>query len=167
MDDKPSKQCILVDMDVKIINPFLSATINLLEHTFGLTATNGTPFLLEDLVRHRWEVTGLIAITGSTRGVIALRMHHLLVDKLLAKSGLEVADEKERVELTTSMVSELINIISGNAIGNIEGYDLDISVPMVVQGKGHLISWPQIAPVVCIPFRTSAGDFEVSVCFKT
>lgn len=153
-------------MDVKIINPFLTATINLLEQTFGLAATAGTPFVLDDLVRHRWEISGLIAITGETRGVIALRMHHLLVDKLLVKSGLEVKDEKERVEMTTSMVCELINIISGNAIGAISDYDLDISVPMVVQGKGHLISWPKIAPVVCIPFRTPSGDFEVSVCFK-
>jgi len=96
MDDKPSKQCILVDMDVKIINPFLSATINLLEHTFGLTATTGTPFLLEDLVRHRWEVTGLIAITDDpftraaverTRRVLAFADLVLLVLHAARKSA--------------------------------------------------------------------------------
>lgn len=153
-------------MNVKIINPFLSATVNMLKQMFGLDATAGSPFVLDNLIGHRWEISGLIAITGSTRGVVAIRLHHVLVNKLLEKSGVEVGNDDERSEVINGMVGELINIVSGNAIGEIQGYQLDISVPMIVQGENHTIAWPKIAPVICIPFRTNAGDFEVAVCFK-
>ena len=153
-------------MNVKIINPFLNATSNMLKQMFGLEANSGAPYVMDTMGGHRWEISGLIAITGDSRGVVALRMHHVLVDKLLEKSGVKVANEAERSEVINGMVGELINIVSGNAIGEIQGYNLDISVPMIVQGTNHSISWPKIAPVICIPFRTSAGDFEVSVCFK-
>ena len=121
---------------------------------------------MDNMLGHRWEISGLIAITGDTRGVVAIRLHHRLVDKLLEKSGVTVTEDDERSEIINGMVGELINIVSGNAISEIEGYQLDISVPVIVQGENHTIGWPKIAPVISIPFRTVAGDFEVSVCFK-
>ena len=146
-------------MDAAIINPFLSATLRLLEKTFGLKAVAGTPFIMDTLSGHRWEISGLIAITGDTLGVIAIRMHHILVNKLLDKSGIYCAEGEARTEILTSMVSELINVIGGNAIGTLTDYNLKVSVPVVIQGKNHSISWPKIAPVIGIPFRTQAGDF--------
>lgn len=134
---------------------------------FGINAVNGAPFLMEQLHNHRWEVTGLIAITGGTTGIIALRMHHILVEKLLDKSGLNVSSPEERHELLNSLVGEVINIICGNALLEVKGYKINISVPVIVQGENHRIAWPTIAPVVGIPFRTNQGDFEVDVCFKT
>jgi chemotaxis protein CheX len=153
-------------MNVKIINPFLAATTNMLKQMFSLDASPGAPYIMDNMIGHRWEISGLIAITGDTRGVVAIRLHHVLVDKLLEKSGVQVTNEDERSEVINGLVGELINIVSGNAIGEINGYSLDISVPMIVQGDNHSIAWPKIAPVVCIPFRTKAGDFEVAVCFK-
>lgn len=153
-------------MNVNIINPFLVATSGMLQSMFGLSCDVGTPYVLDNLLSHRWEISGLIAITGDTRGIIALRLHSVLVNKLLVKSGVEVENEAEREDTINGMIGELVNIVSGNAIGNIEGYNLDISVPVIVQGENHRIAWPKIAPVVCVPFRTSAGDFEIAVCFK-
>lgn len=153
-------------MNAKIINPFLDSTVGMLKNMFGLSAEAGSPYVLDNLLSHRWEISGLIALTGDTRGVIAIRLHAVLVNKLLEKSGVETGDENERLETINAMVGELVNIVGGNAIGTIEGYNLDISVPVVVQGENHRIAWPKIAPVVCVPFRTSAGDFEIAVCFK-
>jgi len=133
---------------------------------FGLESEVGAPYVLDNLLGHRWEISGLIAITGDTRGIVAIRLHSILVNKLLEKSGVTSANEEERLETINSLIGELVNIISGNAIGNIEGYNLDISVPVIVQGENHRIAWPKIAPVVCVPFRTKAGDFEIAVCFK-
>ena len=153
-------------MDARIVNPFLDAAINMFKQTFNLEATPGKPFILDNLVGHRWEISGLVGIIGDAKGVVVVRMHHVLLDKLLEKSGIEVTDEEERREVLNGMVGELVNVIGGNAIGVLSDYNLDISVPMVIQGENHRVSWPRIASVVCVPFRTSAGDFEMALCFK-
>lgn len=153
-------------MDARIVNPFLDAAVNLLKQTFDLDATPGKAFVLDNLIGHRWEISGLVGIMGDAKGVVVIRMHQILVDKLLEKSGIIVDDEEERREVLNGMVGELVNVIGGNAIGILNDYNLDISVPMIVQGPSHRIAWPKIAPVVCVPFRTSAGDFEIALCFK-
>jgi chemotaxis protein CheX len=153
-------------MDVKIINPFLNSTVNLFQTMFSLEIKPNPPYVLENFLSHRWEITGLVGITGITKGVVAIRMHHLLVNKILEKSGVEVADDDERYETINAMVGELINIISGNAISSMPYPDIDISVPMIVQGDNHRIAWPKIAPVIGIPFPTTWGIFEVQVCFQ-
>jgi chemotaxis protein CheX len=153
-------------MDVKIINPFLDSTVNLFRTMFSLEIQANPPYLLENFLSHRWEISGIVAVTGITRGVVAIRMHHLLVNKILEKSGVTVDSDEERFETINAMVGELINIISGNAISEMPYPDIDISVPMIVQGNNHRIAWPKIAPVVGIPFPTNWGIFEVQVCFQ-
>lgn len=153
-------------MDAKIINPFLSATLNLFQTMFGIEATAGKPFVMDHFLSHKWEITGVLGITGQAKGIVAIRLHSLFVNKLLEKSGVCYETKKEREELIDAMVGELVNIISGNAIGVLSDYDLDISVPLTIQGINHRIAWPKIAPVICVPFRTPVGEFEMDVCFK-
>ena len=153
-------------MDEKIVNPFLDATINLFATTFSLEVTPGKAYVLENLLGHKWEISGVVAVLGSKRGVVAIRLHHLLVDNLLEKSGLSVSGDDERFEIVNGMVGELINIICGNAISEMSYPGIDISIPMVIQGENHRLAWPKIGPVVAIPFPTKWGNFEVQVCFQ-
>lgn len=153
-------------MDVRLINPFLDATINLLNTMFSLEVTPGDPYILENLLGHRWEISGVVGVLGAKRGVVAIRLHHVLVDKLLEKSGVVVSSDDERFDTINAMVGEFINIISGNAISGMSFPGIDISVPMVVQGENHRLAWPKIGPVIAIPFPTAWGNFEVQVCFE-
>lgn len=153
-------------MDAHIINPFLSATMNLFNRMFGIDAAAAKPFIMDNLLSHKWEITGVLGITGQAKGVVAIRFHSMLVNKLLAKSGVEYKDDDEKEELVSGMVGEFVNIIAGNALGELSDYELDISVPLTIQGPNHRISWPKIAPVMCVPFRTPMGKFEIDVCFK-
>lgn len=151
-------------MDVKIINPFLVSTVNLFAKMFFLEVHAHDPYLMTNLLSHRWEITGLLGITGSTKGVIAIRFPSLLVDKLLKITGIHVTNEEDREDTINGMVGELINIISGNAISSFVNQNIAVSVPIIIQGYDHRINWPKIAPVVGIPFLTKAGNFEVQVC---
>jgi len=153
-------------MDAHVINTFLMSTTQIFKQMWGLELNHAPPFVMDNLLGHRWDITGIIAITGQAKGVIAVRMHRVLVDKLLEHSGLDFKTDEERYELIDSMVGEFINIVGGNASTALTEYHIDISVPVIVQGEGHRISWPKITPVICIPFRTKWGDFEVDVCFK-
>jgi Predicted inhibitor of MCP methylation, homolog of CheC len=153
-------------MDVTIINPFLSATVNLFENMFGIQAQAGTPYLLGNEQKHRWEISGILGITGDYQGIISFRLPRVLADRMLEKSGIVTADEEERQETVYGMIGEMTNIIAGNASSTIDQVSIDISPPVVVLGENHHIAWPKTMPVIGIPFSSPNGPFEVDICFK-
>ncbi|MDC7221091.1 MAG: chemotaxis protein CheX [Spirochaetales bacterium] len=148
------------------INPFLDSTINLFENMLGVAPRVGQKTILQSMHTHRWDISGVIGVTGVAEGVVALRLTERIVEGLLDKSDVSTGDDSSRREIISSMVGEMTNIISGNALGQIREYDLDITVPFVVQGKDHSISWPRNNPVIAIPFSCSLGHFEVDVSLK-
>ena len=152
-----------VPVKAEYINPFLNATMNVFAKTFSVDPEVREPYIVDDFVRHRWEISGVMVLTGSAIGVVAVRLSRFLSSKLLEKSGLTARNEEERENLTSSMVSELVNVISGNAATELTDYRIKVSVPFVVQGENHSISWPDRAPVIGIPFTTSFGPFAVYV----
>jgi chemotaxis protein CheX len=150
-------------MKAALVNPFLTATIELFEKTFGVVPQPGEAYLDERASKHRWDISAVMVLTGSAIGVVAVRLTRVLADKLLRKSGVTWSSDEERSSLCDGMVGELVNIISGNAAGKLSGYDIEISVPLVVQGENHTVSWPDSAPILSIPFSTDFGPFVVNV----
>ena len=155
-------------MKAVIINPFLQTTIALFDKMFQLEAKPGTPHIVERFGNHRWEVSGVISFLGTNTGVIVIRLPHILADKLLRRTGMVFESQKDREHMINEMVGEFTNIIAGNALGPLaeNGIDLDISPPLVVQGKNHRIHWPNHAPIIGMPFTTSVGPFTVDVSMK-
>ena len=102
-------------------------------------------------------------MTGSAIGVVAVRLTKVLADKLLELSELTYSSTFERETLVKEMVAEFVNIIAGNVANELENYDINISLPFVVQGENHSVSWPADSPIICMPFSTSYGPFEVNV----
>lgn len=152
-------------MDAKIINAFLTEGMNTFQSMFQIPTTPKEPRLLEINAGHPWEISGLLGITGTCKGVVAFRLHKNLAKKMLELSGL-VCKPDEYEETAIELVSEFTNIIAGHAVTAITDYYLDISPPFCVMGENHSIAWPKNFPVIAIPFVTPHGPFEVDVCFK-
>ena len=150
-------------LNAAYVNPFLSSTIGLFEQMFGITPVAGAIYLDERAHTHRWDISAVMVLTGNAIGVVAIRLTRLLSDKLLAKSGVTWQEEEERLDLVNGMVGELVNIVAGNASGELKDLDIDISVPIVVQGTNHTVSWPDKEPILAIPFTTPLGPFLVNV----
>jgi chemotaxis protein CheX len=151
-------------MKAEYINPFLESTIHLFTKTFSISPEVSKPYVLTDIGNHRWEISGVMVLTGTAIGVVAVRLTKFLTSKLLEKSGLEFSSDEERNNLITDMVSELVNVVAGNAATKLTDYNIKVSVPFVVQGVNHTISWPERSPIIAIPFLTSFGPFAVYVC---
>ncbi len=152
-------------MDAKIINAFLTEGINTFHDMFNIGPENKEPHLLDIHAGHPWEISGLLGVTGSIKGIVAFRLHKTLANKMLELSGLECKPE-DYEDMAIGLVSEFTNIISGHAVTTLSEYNLDISPPFCVMGHNHLIAWPKNFPVIAIPFVTPYGPFEVDVCFK-
>lgn len=150
-------------MDVTIVNPFLKTTINMFLEMFHFKPNYGKPHVVSSFGNHRWEISGVIGLVGSVQGVVVIRLTKVLAERLLHKSGLETSSPEEESQLIDEMVGEFVNIISGNALDELSGRDLDISVPVTIQGKNHTIAWPNRGPIIGIPFYTPYGPFEVQV----
>ena len=151
-------------MEVKVINPFLDATMKMFQTMFQIDAKPGAPYVLGKELAHRWEISGIIGVTGDYQGIVVIRLSRILANKMLERSGIAVSDD-EREQTLYGMIGELVNIVSGNATSAIP-HAIDITPPFVVYGENHNIAWPRMIPVVSIPFATPLGPFEVAVCFK-
>lgn len=155
-------------MKAEIVNPFLNATIAVFKKMFSLEAKPGTPHIVDSFGNHRWEVSGVISFIGGEVGVVVIRLPRVLANQLIKRTGVVFENESDRSHIINEVIGEITNIIAGNAAGPLseKGIHLDISTPIVVQGKNHKIQWPQKAPIIGLPFSTEAGPFTVNVSMK-
>ncbi len=152
-------------MNVKVINPFLSSSIAMFQTMFRIEAVPGAPYLMHKETAHRWEISGIIGVTGDYKGIVAIRLSRLLADKMLQRSGIVLNSDDEREDTLYGMIGELVNIVAGNASSQL-GNNVDISPPVVVYGQNHNVAWPRTIPVIAIPFNTPLGPLEIAVCFN-
>ena len=64
--------------------------------------------------------------------------------------------------------NEITNIIMGNAKGELikDGYEIEMSIPSVVEGMGHTISFPDNTTVVQIPMESDLGVFFMELAYN-
>jgi len=150
-------------MKASYINPFLSSTIALFESLFGFSPQPGDAFLDERAHTHRWDISAVMVLTGNAIGVVAIRLTRPLANKLLELSGVTPTNVGDQEELMNGMVGEVVNIIAGNASAKLASYDIEISVPIVIQGQNHTVAWPDSTPIIAVPFSTPYGPFLVNI----
>ena len=71
-------------MQVKYINPFLEASVNLFKEYLGLSITPGKPFVLDD-PQDLCEVSGIIGLAGETVGAVVLSFSRETAIKMVSK----------------------------------------------------------------------------------
>lgn len=148
-------------MDIKYIEPFVEATRNLFQDFFQELPEPQTPYLLGREEPHEWGISGIIGIAGDTRGVVVISFPEKTAREMVGRLVDRVVTEMD--DDVTDSIGEVVNIIAGNAKKGLEEYRLSISLPSVVVGRDHRISWPGGIPIIGIPFRTSAGRVHLSV----
>lgn len=122
-------------IDVKHINPFLQASINVIESVANMKLTVGKPMI------HNFEFTKLtytiqVGITGAMRGQVVLAMEdekaRLIASKMMYGMPVDTLDE-----MACSALNELSNMILGNTatVFSTQGILIDITPPMAVLGE--------------------------------
>jgi chemotaxis protein CheX len=152
-------------MDVKIINPFINATLNVLETMAFVKSEAGKPYLKKDDIA-RGDVSGVIGITGETNGTIYVTFDESCILKIV--SNMFGDEMKEINNEITDAVGELTNMISGQARKELEeiGKVFHGAIPSVITGKNHKLIPMTKGPKMAIPFKTDSGNFTVEVAFE-
>ncbi len=151
-------------MDVKLINPFISATVEVLE-TMAFTKANvGKPYLKKEEIA-AGDVSGVIGLTGERNGSVSVSFAEECILKIVSNMlGEEYSVVNDDIK---DAVGELTNMISGQARKTLDGigYKFDAAIPTVVVGKDHVISHISSGPMIAIPFDTPNGSFTIEICF--
>ena len=152
-------------MDAKFINPFINATLNVLETMAFVKSKAGKPYLKKDN-EAIGDVSGIIGITGETNGTIYVTFDEPCILKIV--SNMFGEEMKEINNEITDAVGELTNMISGQARKELEeiGKVFHGAIPSVITGKNHKLMPMTKGPKIAIPFKTDSGKFTVEVALE-
>jgi len=105
-----------------------------------------------------WDISGIIGLSGQISGAVSLSMKDKTAFKVT--KTLTGIDHSAFDADVTDATGEIINIITGNIKKEFEdSYRTAISLPSIVQGKGHRIIWPsKNIKIICIPFLIFSGE---------
>lgn len=149
-------------MNVAYINPFIESTVRSLDMMAGIQAEKIGLSVKEDLITS-FDISAIIGLTGETSGSIIISVPEKLACRIASNMLMEeIGSMNQAVQ---DAIGEIGNIVVGDARRMLiqEGFQLNISIPTVVMGKGHTISRSGDVPCIAIPFRTEHGEFEVNV----
>ena len=152
-------------MDVKLVNPFIDATVHVLSSMAFTTAHVGKPYLKKDNLA-KGDVTGIVGLIGETRGTLSISFSEQSILSIVSNMfGEKITDINEGVQ---DAVGELLNIISGQARQKLEamGRLLKGAIPTVISGKNHSITHITSHSIIAIPFETDTGKFTIEICLE-
>ena len=151
-----------IELDVRLINPFIEAIQAVLSNEVGATISrSGSPGLTAgSKLPH--EVTAIIGITGDLVGLVLIS---LPAESALKFFELVVGEAKD--DIVRSAIAELANTIVGTASVGFKDMDLnwDISTPAVLQGKDAQLTTLNITRVA-VPLETSLGPITLEIALS-
>lgn len=152
-------------MDVKYVNPFIEATIHVLETMAFTKAEAGQIFPKKDKYA-RGDVSAIIGLTGDVKGTISVSFSEKSILAIVTNMFMEEVTKLN--DEVRDAAGEIANMISGQARQKLAGMGrkLKAAIPTVIMGKDHTITHITEEKVIAIPFISNNGDFTVEVCFE-
>jgi chemotaxis protein CheX len=151
-------------MDVKLLNPFIQAAVEVLKAEIGADVSRGELSLQKSSLTSD-DLTVLINLVGDVYGVVMYGMSTATGLNMVSKiMGQEFS---EFDPLAQSGVAELGNVISGQATIRFSeaGYNSNISTPTVLNGSGVQISTLDF-PRIVVPLTTQFGILTAHLALR-
>ncbi len=152
-------------MKVELINPFIVATLSVLETSSSITTNPLDPYVKKDDVALGC-VTGLINLNGEYTATVAITFTDSCILKIVSNMfGEEITKVDEDI---FDAVGELSNMIAGQVSLTITefGESLKATFDKVLSDTTHKIKHIVQKPVLAVPFSTESGEFTIEVSFK-
>lgn len=150
-------------MKVEFIEPFVSSAFRVFELATGDTPSRGQLSLRSASFTSQ-QVTIMAGVNGAVEGTVLYGMSVVTAQKIAAAMiGSELTGMNE---MAWSALSELGNMITGNAMTLLSqhGYDVNITPPSVIRGMDLEISTK--APALVVPVNTGHGRVEINVALQ-
>lgn len=152
-------------MNVEYINPFTQATFDVLSMFGTFDPKLGKPSVLEDALVSE-GVAVVVGIIGEVKGQVVYTYTEETA-KQIASTMMMGMPVEAFDEMAKSAVSELANMISGNASTAIaaKGFTIDIAPPTLIAGENVRIT-SNVKKNLIIPVTTSVGIIKIFVSLE-
>ena len=139
------------------IQPFVQVTNTVFKEMAQIELKAERAYFAEKKAFLDWDVSGIIALTGGVKGLVAISMKYDTAAKIT--QILLRRDAVSKPEMNDA-VGELVNIISGNVKKKLEDlFKIIISIPKVVSGLAHMVVIPDDRiRLLCIPFTVFENE---------
>ena len=156
----------MAGISVDLINPFLMATTTIMKNICQTDMSIGKPYV-KTIEFSEESAAIMIGITGQMRGQVLMAFGYEQALQVASKMmmGMPVA---ELDSMATSAISELGNMIMGNAatIFSTKGIVIDITPPTVCRGAMTITQ--SYAQNICVPIQSDDGlSLELDIAIKT
>ena len=156
----------LPKLDAHVLMSFIEGIRKTYKLQCGAVPVAGSPYLKNSREPYRFEIGGVLGITGSTfSGTFAMCYEKAVFLKVLERIfGEPITEITKDVE---DGAAELVNIVFGVAkqILNEEGHALRMAIPTIVRGKSVTSQFPGQKPPIVVPFELFGGHFWVEFAF--
>ncbi len=150
-------------MDVRFINPFISATKTVLKMMMDVDTVISKP-KIKDGDSMSADVCAIIGLSGDAVGSVTLCFPEKTATNLAGKfTGEEVTIKHADF---ADALGELCNMVAGQAKSQLGGLMCSISLPRVVAGKSLKMMDSANEPTLVLPCDTSLGRSHVEVVMK-
>lgn len=149
-------------MDVELINPFLTSTVNVLK-TMAFTEARPSSPLIKKTAGTFGDITGVIGMASATlSGSMILSFSQTCILQVLAKM-LNESPKTSIDDEVVDAVGELTNMICGGAKAELAKLDhrFDIATPTMIVGKSTEVTYHFGTPTIIVPFETEHGGFVI------
>lgn len=152
-------------MKADIINPFITATINVFETMTGIQPKKGEIYIKQD-DKMTYDISGVIGIAGKMQGYIVLSFPEPLVLDFVSNF---LGEKKTHMSKdVVDAVGEFVNMIAGSSkrVFAEQGMKYNIGIPSVITGKNHIINRPSNVVCIGVTFHVNEQTFVIEVALK-
>lgn len=153
-------------MDVKLINPFIDALLEVTQNMAQLSGQIGKAQLKVGN-KSQGAVSGFIRLNNATtNGSLSISFSEPVLlgiyEKMLGETLVELDDS------AYDLVGEITNMVCGGAKRRLseQGLDFDLASPDVIKGDNHELNHFDNKSVVLLPFIYEMGDIFIEVCLN-
>jgi chemotaxis protein CheX len=147
----------------KVVNPYVSATVDLLSTMAGMHAEKKDVFLKKNY-RLFGDISAIMPLSGKVEGEVVVCFEEKLAREVVASIMTTQPEMLTKDELKEG-IGEVVNIISGNAKAALaqSEYMHHIGLPTVIFGQGHELAHPGNAPCIVVIFEVNKQPLAVLV----
>lgn len=149
-------------MKVEFINPFITAAINVLDQLVGGEIEHGQ-LAVRTAIFTTQQVSIAVGVSGQVKGQVIYGLSQVTATKIASAMMGQTTVAFD--EMVASAVSELGNMISGNAATLLSdsGFECDITPPTLIRGINVEIGTQTPALVVLLYTRCGKIDINVAL----
>lgn len=149
---------LTASLTTEIVNPLIESTIDAFSLMMDVSCRK-RGLSLKQRGTALYPISAVIGLTGRIAGTLCLNVSQVAAFNIV-KRMVDI-DVSEVNRLVCDSIGEFSNVIAGSAKDRVAQLELEISIPTIIQGVDHNITFPSDCQPICVDFDSDVGPFRI------